>query len=501
VKKKMASINLEIIELQRKWIRGQEITSGGFGKIYEAQDEKGLQAVIKLIPKMPGASRELLFESLSDHPNIVPILDYGERGNYYVLVMPRAEKSLRQRLGETNGKPSTNESLSILINVAEALAGLQKDVVHRDLKPDNILFYQGLWCLADFGIARYAEATTAPDTRKRSFSYPYAAPEQWRHERATPATDVYAFGITMFELLQGRRPFLGPQEEDYAEQHLSQKPPSLVEFPPSIVSLVTECLYKEPKARPTAANILARLRRSQQPFSLAAAKLQVANQIIIDKQAQVGAIASVQKSIEEQRKGILNIAQQSLEAILESLAEQILEAAPAAIVTRLPSPTIRLGDGWLFTDPTKSAPPQCLAAFDGPPAFDVIAHTTIAVRKPRDSYGYEGRSHSLWFCDAHDEGVYRWFETAFMVTPLIPAIRSVNPFALSPTDEEAAKAFAPIISEHQVAWEPLPFDQGDEEQFIERWIGWLAEATSGGLRSPSRMPEDSGGRHRSPKPS
>ncbi len=206
------------IELQRKWNLGSEIANGGFGRIYEAQDENGSQAVIKLVPKSPGASRELLFEPVSGHPNIVPIWDAGEWENFYVLVMPRAETSLRQHLGEAGGKLETLEAVSILIDVAEALAGLESEVVHRDLKPENILLYEGHWCLADFGIARYAEATTAPDTRKHSFSLPYAAPEQWRMERATPATDVYAFGVTAFELLQGHRPFAGP---DFREQHLA----------------------------------------------------------------------------------------------------------------------------------------------------------------------------------------------------------------------------------------------------------------------------------------
>ena len=319
----MLPIDSEIIVLRRKWTIGPEITKGGFGRIYEAQDENGLQAVIKLVPKAPGASRELLFEPVSGHPNIIPIVDSGEWGDYYVLVMPRAEKSLRQHLDETGGKLTTNDSLGILIDVAEALAVLQQDVVHRDLKPENTLLYQGRWCLADFGIARYAEATTAPDTHKYAFTAPYAAPEQWRAEHATPATDVYAFGVTAFELLQGHRPFPGPAISDYREQHLNRMPPSLVGSAPSIATLVTECLSKAPQARPTPANILPRLRKSQQPASPAAAQLQAVNQMIVDKQAQAGAIASAQKSTEERRRELFHTAQQSPETILERLIERI----------------------------------------------------------------------------------------------------------------------------------------------------------------------------------
>jgi serine/threonine-protein kinase len=469
------------------------LTSGGFGRIYEAKDENGQPAVIKLVPKAPGASRELLFESLSEHSNIIPILDSGEWENYYVLVMPRAEKSLRQHLQEAGGKLSVNESIDILIDVAEALAGLEKDVVHRDLKPENILFYQGHWCLADFGIARYAEATTDPDTHKYSYTQPYAAPEQWRHEHATPATDVYAFGVMAFELLQGRWPFLGP---DFRSQHLDQAPPPLVGCSPSITTLVTQCLIKPAQARPTPANILARLRRSQQPSSSAAAQLQAANQSVVVNEAQIAAASSAQKSVVEKRRELYITAEQSLEAILGSLVERILDNASSASVTRSPHLIIQLGKGRLLAYPLQPAPSGCLAAFGNPPPFDVIAYTTIEVSKPRDRYSYEGRSHSLWFCDAYEEGVYRWFETGFMVFPLIPRISIVNPFAFSATDEKAAEAFSTTTAEYQVAWEPLPFDQGDEDQFIERWIRWFAASANGSLSSPLSMPENSGGHYR-----
>src|SRR5437588_1737878 len=243
-------MNSAIIELRRKWELGQKIDEGGFGRIHETTNEDGSPAVIKLIPKVPKAARELLFEPISGLPNIVPVIDSGEWEGYYVLVMPRAEKSLRQYLNEFGSKLPLGEAIQILLDVAEALASLQQDVVHRDLKPENILLYQNHWCLADFGIARYAEATTAPDTHKRAFSYPYAAPEQWKVERATSATDVYAFGIIAFELLQGQRPFSGPAPWDYQDQHLNRPSPPLAGCPPSIAALVTECLYKPSRARP-----------------------------------------------------------------------------------------------------------------------------------------------------------------------------------------------------------------------------------------------------------
>ena len=239
-----------------------------------------------------------------------------------------------------------------------------------------------------------------------------------------------------------------------------------------------------------------RLRKSQQSSSPAAMRLQAANQMIVEKQAHAEASDSAQRSLTEQRRGLFTVARQSFEIILEELVEQIGESAPSAIMKWSPYLTVQLGTATLSIDSPINAPSECLTAFGDPAPFDVIAYSNIKVVKPRDRFGYEGRSHALWYCDAHDEGVYRWFETAFMIYPLIPRTNSVNPFAFSPTDKKAEGAFSRSTTEYQIAWEPLPFDQGDEEQFIERWIGWFAAAVHGTLQDASQMPEISGGKHR-----
>jgi serine/threonine-protein kinase len=490
---------MDSVNLTRRWLLGDPLASGGFGRVFQAKADDGSAAAVKLVPKAPGASRELLFEELSGLPNIIPILDTGEWEDYYVLVMPRAEKSLRQRLQEAGGKLDLDEAVAVLTDVVEALASLEAGVVHRDLKPENVLLYQGHWCLADFGIARYAEATTTPNTHKFAMTPPYAAPEQWRGERATSATDVYAFGVMAFELLQGTLPLPGP---DFREQHLNQSPPAVSGCAPTLASLVYECLFKAAAARPTPANILARLRTSQKTPSPAAAKLQAVNKSVVEKQGEDAAKMSAKQSIEESRRQLFDVAEQSFERILDTLRGRILEAAPATQVSasRPGSVILSLGDGNLIIDPVQAVAAGCLAAFDYEPPFDVIAYTAIAAYKPRDRYNYEGRQHSLWFCDAHDEGVYRWYELAFMVLPMISESYTVDPFALPPTRQEAAGALAPITDVRQLAWQPLPFDQGEEEQFIERWLGWFAAAADGSLSHPQTMPEKSGGKYRFPRP-
>ncbi|MGL4745248.1 MAG: protein kinase domain-containing protein [Dermatophilaceae bacterium] len=133
---------------------------------------------------------------------MIPVLDVGEWDDRLVLVMPRAEMSLQQRLAEPI---ELAECIDVLTQIAAALADVGSRVVHRDLKPANVLMWHGRWRLANFGIARYADASTAPETRKFALTPPYAAPEQWQSEHATAATDVYAW----FEMAFMGSPLLG----------------------------------------------------------------------------------------------------------------------------------------------------------------------------------------------------------------------------------------------------------------------------------------------------
>ena len=177
------------LQLGEEWMLGERIGGGGFGQVYAAKSSSGRNGVVKLVPKAPGAQRELLFADLTDVRNVVPIIDQGETVDHWVLAMPRADRSLRDYLKASEGPLSVEGAVAVLSDIATALTDLDGRVVHRDLKPENVLLLDGHWCLADFGISRYAEATTAPDTRQHAMSPPYAAPERWRQERATSATD------------------------------------------------------------------------------------------------------------------------------------------------------------------------------------------------------------------------------------------------------------------------------------------------------------------------
>jgi serine/threonine-protein kinase len=355
-------------------------------------------------------------------------------------------------------------------------------VVHRDLKPDNVLFLNGRWCLADFGIARYAEAATAPDTRKYALTPAYAAPERWRHERATIAADVYSVGVMAFEMLTGELPFPG---FDFRDQHLHQDPPVLAGVGPQLETLVSECLYKAPEARPRPANLAGRLSRAMDPVSPAAARLQEANQVAV-REAQDHAIqASAQASEEERRAGLYAAGETSLARISGLLRQSIAESASAARFE-----TRKNGKAWVATlNSAQLAFDQITRSQSGllNAAFDVVAYSFVLLTV-RGARAWEGRSHSLWFCDAQVEGEFRWFEVAFMLNPFIGRQTRVVPYGLEP-GPQADEALGPGIGTHQVAFGPKAIDQGNEQWFVDRWMEMFAEAALGRLNHPSHLPE------------
>ena len=469
------------IPLEQVWKIGAQLGSGGFGEVFKANDESGQSAAIKFIPKRPGAERELSFDGLDGVTNVMPVLDRGEFENSWVLVMPLAEKSLREYLDESGGQLTASDAVPILVDVVEALVAVEDQVVHRDIKPGNILLLNGRWHLADFGVARNVDATTATDTLKFMKTERYAAPEQWRGERATSATDVYAFGVVAYELLAGRAPFKGP---DFREQHLGESPGSVAGIPDRLRSLVLECLHKAAEARPRPQNLLTRLKTCLEPSSPGSQSLQQANALAVDRQTEQHRQLSAAR-VESGRRGeLLKAADQVMENILGLFDEEIASNAPTAQAQ--PGPNRRawyLNDGGLLVEHTKKVESPSDAAMP----FEVIGYVTIRVTVPTNWERYGGRSHSLWYCDAQKKGVFRWYETAFLT---LRGDNSFEPFSLAPTERDAVQALT-IFHFRQVALPFTPIDQGEEGSFVERWLTWFGAAAKDELRRPSSMPESS----------
>ena len=481
------------IALKYLWRVGEPLASGGFGQVWSAtSDEYEREGALKLVPKAPGADREHLFVDLKDARNVVPIIDNGEYGDNWVLVMPRAERSLRQHLTASGNQLDVAGALAILRDLCDALVDLERlRVVHRDLKPDNVLELDGKWCLADFGIARYADATTATHTHMLAATPAYAAPERWLVERATSAADVYAVGVMAYEMLSGSLPFAGPSIEQFREQHVHTEPPLLRGVPAAIDAVIAECMYKSPRARPTPANLAARLARAAEtPTSPGLALLQEANRSEVQRVGSVARQASEARSEAERRQVFGRAAVQSFDRISAAIHGALVSAAPAAQAKPGQSGAwmLILGGAALSVGPVNRRSDLNQWGGWSAPSFEVVAYSSVNLLVGGRGSQYQGRSHSLWFGDIQQPEQFGWWETAFMFSPHIRRSAAQEPFALDPS-EEAAKAIWSGMAEYQVAWPFTPLAVGELDEFIGRWASWLASAAQGSLSHPTQMPE------------
>ena len=427
----------------------------------------------------------MLLEKIAGTPNVIPVLDTGEHEGHWVLAMPRAEMSLRDHL-ERHGRLEPDAAKLILVDIANALCALDGRVVHRDLKPENVLYWHDAWCLADFGIARYAEQTTATDTWKFSMTAPYAAPEQWRFERATGATDVYAVGVIAFEMLHGDRPFPGPGVDDLREQHIEQAAPPLEDVSANLAGVVADCLMKPPGARPRPADVLSRLEGDAAPGSEAAGRLQQVDRKAGQQAAEGAAMAEAKRADAERRRSLFRAAQSVLRPVHDDLRAQLLKNVPHAVPSGSREWPFKLNGASLTWVAVKDAAGTDWERYD--PVFDVIAHAGIELTIPPTPSDYLGRSHSIWYCNAHQRDVFRWYETAFMTNPSLRLHTKCDPVMLPP-GRDAGGALSNVVTWWQIAWPFTPIDQDGSTDFIERWLGWFADATERKLRHPSSMPE------------
>ena len=475
------------IHLKQSWELGEQIGDGGFGRVFAAASAGCRPCVAKLVPKDKGAERELLFVDMANVRNVVPVVDSGENDGHWVLVMPRAEYSLRDQL-DSNGV-CVDRATNVMKDVACALIDLNGRVVHRDIKPENTLWLDGHWCLADFGISRYAEATTAPDTQKHALTPAYAAPERWRSERASPATDVYSLGVMAYEALSGNTPFAGTIE-DLREAHLHGKPNPLEGVSPGLSALVEACLYKAAGSRPSAEDFLKGLESEDQSASeqksSGLARLKEINLRQVNRRSEAEKEASARQSAADRRAELAESAKQAFDGFATKMHEDIGSSASAAQTTLSPTGgVIRLDQAELSM--ALSPAPEMDRWLRSMPPFEVILQAQIAVSGPRQN-NYQGRSHSLWYCDAHEKGRFHWFETAFMFTPLLPSIVAIDPFALAP-GAESASALGRGLATYQVAWPFVPLALNTFSDFVDRWATWFGDAVNRQLAHPSPMPE------------
>ncbi|MDA8370122.1 MAG: serine/threonine-protein kinase [Nocardiopsaceae bacterium] len=249
----------------------EQIGSGGMGTVWRADDTLlNREVAVKLLHPAQMAeptSRERfrtegrITAGLS-HPGIAQVYDYGEQDDRAFLIMELVSGEPLSSILRRNEGLEPNATLDITGQAAAALAAAHaRGVVHRDIKPGNLLVTEdGTVKLTDFGIARGNESVTLTQTGMVMGTAQYISPEQASGRSATFASDLYALGVVAYECLAGHPPFTADTPLALALAHTRETPPPLPDtIPPQVTAFVERLLEKSPEDRPSSAGEVAQL--------------------------------------------------------------------------------------------------------------------------------------------------------------------------------------------------------------------------------------------------
>jgi serine/threonine-protein kinase len=258
--------------LGSRYVLEHPIGEGSTGRVWQgvrradgsAVAIKVLHAEYALDPMMVARfRRESMAVRELRHPHLVPVDDLVVDQNAIALVMELVNGDDLRRIIQ-RGRPDTRRAVSLLAQVAHALAYVHAaGVLHRDVKPENILVTRraGQPCalLSDFGLAWVAGARQLTRSTQLLGTPAYLAPELLAGRPYGPAVDVYALGVTGYELLTGRRPFDGEHPLAVMRAHLDDEAPRPVGMTPDLWRVIRSCLAKRPEDRPSAADLAEQL--------------------------------------------------------------------------------------------------------------------------------------------------------------------------------------------------------------------------------------------------
>jgi hypothetical protein len=249
---------------------------GGSGSVWLARDERtGLEVALKIVPRegkrASRAEREVAAATRLRHPRCVRAYDFGgDRNHVYIAYEYVQGRTLREaiRAGELGDRDAVEAAAQVLDGLAHAH---RKGIVHRDVKPANVLLEDGPALsvrLLDFGLAQFDEADTLTAVGDVPGTLAYISPERLRGEDATPASDVWAVGVLLWEALAATHPFWGVPLPQVATTIEAGAPPLAghrPDLPDRLLNVIARALQTDPARRPRAAALAAELRAAVEP--------------------------------------------------------------------------------------------------------------------------------------------------------------------------------------------------------------------------------------------
>jgi eukaryotic-like serine/threonine-protein kinase len=233
----------------------ETIGGGGMANVYKAHDAilNRNVAVKVLRPQFSDDDefirrfrREAQAATSLSHPNVVSIYDVGEENNLYYIVMEYVDGLTLKQLIQQRGSLPLEEMVNIMLQISSAIAHAHANhIVHRDIKPHNILISEkGEAKVTDFGIARAMTSATITHTNSVMGSVHYLSPEQARGGMVNEKSDIYSLGIVLYEMVTGRVPFSGDTAVSIAIKHLQTEVPSPRKFNPTIPQSIENIILK-----------------------------------------------------------------------------------------------------------------------------------------------------------------------------------------------------------------------------------------------------------------
>ncbi len=238
--------------------------SGGMAVIYKAIDQAlGRTVAVKIL--RPSLTNDPAFlarfrneaRSVANlaHPNIVTVHDVGSDGPTHYIVMEFIEGTDLKRIIKAEGALDIDRALNLAIQICGGIGFAHRaGLVHADVKPQNMLVTnEDVVKVTDFGIAQALSDAQPGEKQQVVWGSPhYFAPEQARGEKPTPASDVYSIGIVIFEMLTGRLPYTGANQQELALAHIRDRIPMVTEFNPNVPEPLARIVYKTMSKEPAA---------------------------------------------------------------------------------------------------------------------------------------------------------------------------------------------------------------------------------------------------------